>query len=75
MSQAKYLADMTLAECENTHALKLSFVFDNNTQYSIVLEEKLPIREFCNDLQAVAGEIRKIYGTPTQSDLARSTTH
>ena len=72
---AKFLEDIQLFECENTGAMKLSFIFDNDTKYSIMLEKAIPIRQFCNDLQAVAGEIRKIYGTPTQSNMGSSSFH
>ena len=57
------LKDIELFGCEQTNALKLSFIFDNDTKYSVIMEEKLPIRQFCNDLQAIAGEIRRLYVT------------
>ncbi len=58
------LKDIELFECDETGALKVSFIFSNSTKYSIIFEKEVPVRDFCNDIQAIAGQLRLLYVTP-----------
>jgi hypothetical protein len=70
MTQGITLKDIELFGCENTEALKLSFIFSNNTKYSVIMEKDIPLRDFCNDIQAIAGELRRMYVTPSYMDTS-----
>lgn len=65
-----YLEDIVVAEDESNNWLKLSFVFSDMTQYSLVLAQPTPVGELCEYLKATSEQIMEL-----KKDVEKSYLH